>query len=395
MLAAPLALLLLVPLAGCWDRRELNELAISLALGIDKAERGYRVTLQVVQPGQVASKMTGTANAAPVTVYETNGTTIYEAVRRMTTVSPRHVYGAHLRVAVFGEELAREGLGDALDLLSRDYEFRTDFYLLVAKGATAARALNLLFPLERIPANKIYGSIQTAEKVWAPVRGISLDEFITDAGRAGKNPVLSGIQITGDERIGGSTDNVRTVRPAADLRDAGFAAFRKDRLVGWLDEEESRGYNALVNRIMSTVGHVPCPRGGNAALEVVRSKAKLTGTAAHGRARLGVDLRLEENIGEVQCRLDLTRAESIRALERAAGRLAADSLRETIESAQKRYKSDIFGFGEAIHRSSPGTWRSIRDDWDELFAEAGVDVSVTVKIKRTGTLTNAYKEKEE
>src|SRR4051794_14201842 len=129
-----LAVALLFPLTGCWDKRELNELAISVALGIDKVDGQYQVTAQVVQPGEVAAKKGGNGGSAPVTMYQEKGVTTFEAIRKMTTISPRKIYAAHLRIVVFSEELAREGIGEALDLLSRDYELRTDYYLLVAKG---------------------------------------------------------------------------------------------------------------------------------------------------------------------------------------------------------------------------------------------------------------------
>lgn len=386
------ALALLLPLTGCWDRRELNELAISVAMGIDKSDNLYEVTVQVVQPGEVTDKR-GTSGQVPVTIYQANGVTIFEAIRKMTTVSPRKIYAAHLRAVVFGEPLAREGIGDALDLLSRDYEPRTDFYLLVAKGTTAARALGVLTPLEKIPANKIFESIQTAEKAWAPVRAVTLDEFIGDYENEGNNPVLSGISVIGDGQAGETKENVESVRPAVHLQNAGLAVFRKDRLIGWLDERESKGYNYAVNNVRDTVGHVPCPGGGHVAVEVTRSKASIRGSVKGGRPRLAVELNVEQNVGEVQCRMDLTQTKTVQDLERRSEQTLEEIVRGTIEAAQRKYKTDFLGFGEAVHRRDPGAWKSLRSDWDKHFETAVVDVKVNVKIKRTGTLGNSFKEK--
>ncbi len=384
-----LAFTLLVPLTGCWDRRELNDLAISVALGIDKVGNEYQVTVQVVQPGAIAAKGSN-GNSTPVTMYQARGVTIFEAIRKMTTVSPRKIYASHLRVAVFGEELAREGLGDALDLLSRDYEFRTDFYLLVDKGTTAANTLDILTPLEKIPANQLFGTIETSEKVWSPVMAVSLDKFIMDYESKGKNPMLSGIKVTGDEKKGKSKANLESVRPAAQLRSIGLAVFRKDRLIGWLNEEESKGYNYIINNVKSTVGHVRCPQGGNVALEVIRSTAKMKGRVKNGLPRLSVELRIEQNVGEVQCRIDLTKVEVIQDLEHRAEQTVRGILEQSLEAAQTKYKTDFFGFGDVIHRSDPGAWKSLQTNWDKHFKDAVVDVKVKVKIKRTGTVTNSF-----
>ncbi len=394
LLSITVALAMLLPLTGCWDRRELNELAISLALAIDRIDDGYRVTVQVVQPAEVASQKGG-EQTTPVTVYRSEGVTLFEAIRKMTRFSPRKVYAAHLRVAVFGEAIAREGIGDALDLLSRDYEFRTDFFLLVCKGMTGARALDVLTPLEKIPANKLFNSIQTSSKVWAPVVTVTLDQFLENIEGDGHNPVLSGIRVVGDAAIGDSKDNLNHVRPPAQLRNAGLAVFRKDRLVGWLNVTESKGYSYMTNKVKSTVGHIPCPDGGIFGVEIIDSKARLKGGVREGRAILAVALSVEANIGEVQCRIDLTRTESIRELEREAEQTITAILEKSINVAQNKYKSDIFGFGAAVHRSSPSAWKSMKDDWDNLFADTDVDVQVKVKIKRTGTIGNSYKERRE
>lgn len=388
-----LGALLLLPLTGCWDRRELDELGISVAMGIDKVGGQYQVTAQVVQPGEVAQKKTSNGASTPVTLFDATGQTIYEAIRKMTTVSPRKIYGSHLRVAVFGEQLAREGIGEALDLLSRDYELRTDFYLLVARGTTAATALSILTPLEKVPANKIYQSIETSEKVWSTV-AVTLDEFIADYVSDGKAPVLSGIRVKGNDELGRSMENIERIRPASELQNAGLAAFRKDRLIGWLSEEESIAYNYILNNIKSTVHHVACPQGGNIALDVIRSDAELKGYMKNRRPHIDVELRLEENVGEVECRIDLTREESIKELERRTQQSLRRMLDHAVKQAQSKHKADIFGFGDAIHRSDPKAWKTFKSDWERHFEDAVVNVRVKVKIKQIGTVTNSFFEKE-
>ncbi|WP_127529623.1 Ger(x)C family spore germination protein [Paenibacillus kobensis] len=381
---------LLWPLTGCWDRRELNELAISVALGIDKVDDKYQVTVQVVQPAEVASQKGGAGNYAPVVMYQTTGITIFEAIRKMTITSPRKIYASHLRIVVIGEQLAREGIGNALDLLSRDYELRTDFFLLVAKGIKAEKVLKILVPLEKIPANKIYNSIRTSEKVWAPVTAVTLDDFIMDYESKGKNPVINGIRVTGNAEIGIKKENVEMIQPAARIKNSGIAVFRKDQMIGWLTEDQSKGYNYVINTIKSTVGHIQCPDGGYVALEVVRSKSKMKAAVQNGNLRLAVDIHVEENLGEVQCQLDLTKVSVIQELERKAELRVKDLVEQTMDSAQKKFRCDFFGFGNALHRSNPKAWKKLQPDWDEHFAEAPVSVTVKVNIKRTGTIGNSF-----
>lgn len=380
-----------LPLTGCWDRKELNELAISVGLGIDKVGERYRVTAQVVQPSEVATSKGSAGYSTPVTTYKASGVTIYEAIRKMTTISPRKIYASHLRIVVIGEELAREGIAEALDLLSRDYELRMDFYILVAKDTRAEDLLELLTPLDKIPANKIYNSIQVSEKAWAPVSAVTMDMFIKDYQSTGNNPVLSGIKATGNEEKGKKKSNVERLQPDARLRNNGLAVFNMDKLIGWMSEEQSKGYNYVVNRVKSTVGHIPCPDSdGNIALEIIRSKSVMKTEMRNGKPYLIVDLRVEENVEEVMCEMDITQESAIDSLEREAEKSLKGVVERTIEAGQKTFKCDFFGFGEALHRSNLKAWKQIEKDWDEHFVDAAVTVKVKVNIKRTGTIDNSF-----
>ncbi|PWV95906.1 spore germination protein KC [Paenibacillus cellulosilyticus] len=386
-----LALSLTLTLTGCWDRRELNEIAISVGLGIDKVGDRYRVTVQVVQPAEVAASKGSAGYSTPVTTYRASGATIFEAIRKMTTISPRKIYASHLRVVVIGEELAREGIADALDLISRDYELRMDFYVLIAKDTNAEDLLELLTPLDKIPASKIFNSIQVSEKAWAPVSAVTLDMFIRDYESKGNNPVLSGIKATGNEEKGKQKSNVEKLQPDARLRNNGLAVFRMDKLIGWMSQEQSKGYNYIINRVKSTVGHVPCPSGdGNVALEIIRSKSKMRTEIRNGKPHLTVDLRVEENVGEVMCKMDITQEGVIDSLEHEAEQSLKDIVEQTIEAGQKTFKCDFFGFGNALHRSNLKAWKQMENDWDEHFVEASVTVTVKVDIKRTGTIDNSF-----
>lgn len=368
----------------------MSELAIAVAMGIDKQDNKYEVSVQVVQPGEVASKK-GNGSSTSVTMYKARAATVYEAIRKMTTDSPRKIYAAHLRILVIGEDLAREGVGKVLDLLSRDYELQTDFYIVVAKGTTAANTLHILTPLEKTPANKMYGSIDTSEKAWAPTSAITLNEsgYVSD----GIQPVLGGIRVVGDPKLGRVKENVETIEPRVRLVNSGLAVFRNDRLIGWLNDKQSKGYNYIMNHVKSTVGKVTCPHGGQVALEVLTSKAEIKASVHNGTPRILIELSVEENIGDVECRIDLTQTDNIHALEQEAEEVLEQVVMGVVEAAQTSFHTDIFGFDNAVHRADPQAWKSLKENWDHQFARLDVRVNAKVKIKRMGTVSNSFFEK--
>jgi len=55
-----LLMTMMVLLTSCWSKKELTDLAIVAALGVDKTKDGrYHITLQIINPGNVAGGMQG------------------------------------------------------------------------------------------------------------------------------------------------------------------------------------------------------------------------------------------------------------------------------------------------------------------------------------------------
>lgn len=380
-------------LTGCWDKRELNELAITLALGIDKVEGEdeYEVTAQVVVPSAVSMK-DGTGGTA-VTLFTENGETVYEALRRMTKVSPRKIYPGHLQMLIIGEELAKEGIGESLDLLARDWELRPDFYVVVAKDVTAREILNVTTDLESIPASKMFAGLKVSEKAWAGTYGVTLDELIVDLISDGKEAVLTGIQLAGNKQIGSTQQNIESISKPAQIKYDNLAVFKEDRLMGWLTEQDSRGYSGITNSVKSTVTSISCPNEGKSTIEVTNFHSKIEGNIVHGKPEVNIHTKAEGNVGEVRCKIDLKNPESIQELEKIYEKEATRIINETIDVLQQEYQSDIFGFGEAIHRSNPQEWNQIKENWDEEFSDLTVNVKVDMKIRLTGTVNSSFLEK--
>jgi spore germination protein KC len=381
-------LILCLFLTGCWDRRELNELAITMAIGIDKIEDEYQVSAQVVVPSEVSMK--SSTGRSTVTLFQAKGETVYEALRKMTKDSPRKIYPGHLRMLVLGEELSQEGIGESIELLSRDWELRSDFYVVVAKNVTAAEILNVSTTLESIPANKMFDTLKTSESAYAASNGITLEELIKDLTSEGKDAVLTGIQVIGDQEIGTSKQNVESITPLARIQYDELAVFKKDKLMGWLTEQESRGYNDITNSVKNTVIPISCPKGGKATIEITRLNSDVKGNIKKGKSEVNINIQAEGNVGEVECQINLIEPETFDELEKITEKDLEDTINQTIDTLQKQFEADIFGFGEAIHRSNPKEWEKKKEHWDEEFSDLTVNVKVDVKLRFTGTIDNSF-----
>ena len=378
-------------LPGCWNQRELNDLSIAFALGIDLDEEGkYIVSAQIINPSEISpARSGGGGDQASVSTYHTQGETLFEAFRRMTKLVPRKVYFAYVRVVVFGEDVARRGIKETLDFLLRESEFRTDFYLLVAKGTSAKDVLSVMTPIMPIPAVKMYDSLEMSEQFWAATGKITIDELIDDIITPGKETVLTSVEVTGNLEMGQRKENTQMVEDHANVRLADMVAFRGDKMVGWLDEEESKGYNYFQDNVEDTVTSIRCPDGGKMGVEILHVSSKLRAEVENGQPRGYIDLRAKGNIGDVQCDVQLANQQTIKYLEKEVEKVMRKVLEKALTKAQKGLRADIFGFGRALSRSDPRAWQALKNDWVDVFADMPVDIKVHIEVLHQGSMTES------
>ncbi|MEK8128729.1 Ger(x)C family spore germination protein [Paenibacillus filicis] len=378
--------LLVTLLTGCWNRRELNELGILSGAAIDKIGNQYQVSAQVVIPDQVSSRSKG--GKAPVTLYKASAPTLFEAFRNLTTTSPRKIYTAQIQVLILGESVAQEGVAKVLDLLVRNPETRMNYAVFVAKKTSAESILKVLTPLEKIPADSLYNSLETSSKVWAPITKVTVDILIDHMTGKGIHPVLPGVTIIYDAKENPSGDETKTDYPEKPQL-SGLAIFKKDKLVGWLGPNEGKGYNYITNKVKTTVGNLKCSDGNLLALEIISSHTDLKCRLVNGKPVIEVQVETEANVGEVTCSMDVTSPLVIEELEKKGAEKANELMKHTVEVMQKQYKTDIFGFGQAIYKTYPELWKRLEDDWDERFADLKVVYKTKLHIRNTGMTSNS------
>lgn len=379
--------LIVMCLTGCWDRRELSDLGIQLGTGFDKIGDNYQVSVQVVNPSAVSTK-NGNGSRSPVVMYKASAPTLFEAFRKLTLTSPRKIYGAHIRVLVIGEALAREGISKILDFQTRVSEPRPDLFVMIAKNDTAENVLKIMTPLEEIPAVNMYSSLEASSKVWATTADVTLDKLVNQLITDGINPVLTGINVIGNQRTGEKEQNVKEIDSTARLKYSNLGVFKGDRLIGWLNPEETKGFNYIMNNINTTVNRVACPDGGNLTIEVYNSKTSTKSQIKQGKTLMNINVNITADIGEVECDIDLTSPSVINQLQKQAEKEIKQQMEQTMAHVQGKYKSDIFGFGQVIYHSHPKKWNQLKKDWDEEFPRVKVNYQVKVIIRKLGAIGN-------
>lgn len=379
-------------LSGCWERRELNELAFVLGMGIDKADAGYRVTMQVVIPSSLsAPNVGGTGGGVPILVKSLTVPTVYEAEKQFSLMNSRTAYFGHIRVLVIGEELARAGIGEVLDVLKRSREPRNDFYAIVAKGTTAEEVLQILTPLDKLPANKLFNSLDQSYKVTSRTVAIPLNRFIEVLISRGINPVLTGVEITGNVGEGNKKNNVEESVPNTGMQFQNVAVFKGDKMIGWLNGDETIGFNYINNNVDSNSGPVIGDDGQPIVIEALQTTTKRKVKIIDGEPHIYIHVKAVCNVEDVQSSDNLEDERVIRQLEKKSEERIIMRMKSTVKHINNKFNVDILGFGQSIYHASPGTWERLQRTQKETYLQSlPVHFTASVTINRIGVIDKSF-----
>lgn len=379
-IALALALIFaLALLTGCFDRRELDTIAIVVGVGLDKGkEDKVRVTLQIVNvgAGEESDPQSASATASSFITISGEGPAVNYAIWRMESTVSRAIYLAHNNIIVIGEELAKEGVAEALDFFVRASEARMTVSILVAEGEARELLSAKTANFEQLPSVEIQ-TLARYQKITSTAPIVSEIDFVTSIiGQAGDAfaPLI----------------RVEEGEEGQLYRIAGTAVFQSDKMVGKLNEDETQGMLHIQNRykqgvVFVTVEDTP------ATIEIDEAQTQLRPEVfTDGTICMHMKVNITAGLGDQGSGVNLFTPDNMEKVKTAV----ADAVRQQIDMAVEKareYKADIFGFGQKLSRYYPNQWKDLEGQWEAVFPEVQYDVEVNVVTKLSGRTTTFIK----
>ncbi len=387
-------LISLTVVSGCWDKREMNELAFVSAFAVDLNEEGkYVGTFQIINPGNVAGGLQGGGGQnASITVYSAAGDNLLETEGHVSMKVSRDLYYAHTNLIIISEKVASEkGITELFDLFERAREFRTTTNVVLTRNSSAEEMLSVLTEKDKIPAEQIVNNLKGAEESQGEYQKITIDNVINSLITSGNEPLISAFSIKGEPKKGTKMENIQASQPEVRMEPNGLGVFKNGKLIDWLEGETARGTLWATDKVQATSLNITWKNKKDAiAYQVVRQKTKIAAQLKKDRPKISISVRAEGRIAEVSVSSDLTNPHTLAAIEKEVAKEIKEEIEKAIYHAQIN-KSDTFGFGDAIHRSHPDKWKKIKSEWNnEYFPSSDIEVKVEAFIRRTGLRTNSY-----
>lgn len=373
-------------LTSCWGSRELDEMALVSGLAIDNHPEGYEITVQIMLPRVAASEQA--ASSLAIRNFSEHGESVFQTIRRLIRSLSRKAFFSHCQVIIVHEDVAREKLFEAMDFFFRDPELRSDAVFLIAKDVKAKDVLSVLTvmdPVSGVSFNKI---LQAMQKYFQANRDMNFHDVVADILADGIDAAVRGVTVKGDLEKGKKYEDIQESEPVAYIVIEDLAILKEGKLIGWLNEDDIKGYNNLLGKIQNAIITVPCSDTNFYNLETRKIKTKYKVIEEDGKVKVKVKINVTATLGEIGCNIDITDDKEIKRLQKIFEEEFVTNAYRTLEKLQKEYKTDIVGFGEEIHRQKPKLWKNLKDDWNKHFETLEVDITSNVKIDKTGKNTN-------
>ncbi|WP_229757890.1 Ger(x)C family spore germination protein [Paenibacillus marchantiophytorum] len=353
---------------------ELNDVAFAVGTGVDLSKDGnILITAQFKLPKRSAAGEMG-QNYFTAT---SSGKDILDVMRNMQAQISRRILRGQRQILFIGEDLAKKGVTEILDGFTRDPGSKLRIDIMIVKG-TAEELLKQKYPLEPLP---VIAALK--EHLAVGLEGeTALRDFLISASTDGSSPTLEVIETIKAH----SPNYIETNNVKSGFRITGSAIFNKElKLVGFLNPDESGILNWIKQNMKRQIITIAKSEFGSFSYSGTHMKSKIRPERVGDRIKIHLTLEGKGSIMETASPFDLLQSKNLNLLEDTLNKETEKQVLNTINKVQTRYKTDIFGFGEAIHKKYPQAWRDLKSDWERDFATAEVDVKVKLNVEQVGT----------
>jgi len=369
-----LAVLAVMALAGgCWDKKELNEVAVVIGVGVDLGnDDRFNLTAQVIKPTTQGANGSSGGSELPTWSITASGITFTDAVSELNRISPRRLYWPHLQIVIFGEALARKGISPVLTWFERDRDSRSGTFVTVTRGK-AEDLLNQKIELGSVPAKSMADLINNAQIRQLPARQMTLRRLTGILSTPGMDPTLDII-------------NPREIRGKVETYElAGAAVFRGDKMVDSVTNETVHGLAIANNRYENAILTVACPRNDKAyaSYQLTDFQSRMRVDWVDGRPRALLDVFIEGNVNDQTCQEQILTPAAMDELEKNVADKIEELVTGMFEKGADR-RSDVFGIGRKLRMRHPAVWRKIGPDWPSELQRVKLEIQTKSNIRRGG-----------
>lgn len=347
-------LTILLFLGGCADYKEVNEMAIVSAIGIDYTDDEFAITLEVLNE-KIPEKEQ--INSYTRTAKDKN---LGVAIEKAADLLSHRAYYPHVRLLILGKEVAEEHLQEINDFFLRSTYFRENFNIVVSNEHSAEEILKITTKENPIASSTIMLLLQT--NGYASDYAIDKKNymFLQEIIDFGKDGAISNINVENDN-----------------FYIDGLAIFEGYKMANILNNDEAVIYNILRNESVKPVFSLTY-EGKSFTISLYDSKSDISITSN----TIKIDGTYRVKIMDNGPNFDIKNDKVLEALDEDFSKLLNEKITDLIKKLQKN-NSDILYFANTYYIKT-------RDKNDTLWQHAKIESNTKVVINKKGLVYSIY-----
>lgn len=370
-----LILIVSITLCGCWGHIDMNDLNILYGVGVDlNRDNEYVFVTESISP--IGNK-DETQKTSPLNFYTSKGESIFEAARNLTkTASGKRTFYQTCQVIGVGENLCETSLTPIIDFFTRDSKRRSTSYLVIVDGNAPdffIKNSNSSQPLstQLVDIIKLY-------KYTGYAVNMNLAQTIT------KSKSVDGTVLLNKFKLNPSEKGQNKVEPVLD----GSGVFYKNKLIGFLNSQETMAANIVSKQIKQTTLVVNKDNNEtpyyNTTVEFSNLKIKFNPIVENDKYVMNMDIYAKASI------VEYTEKESFKNYNyNELENLISESLKKLIYStyvkSKNELKVDALGFGKYFSQKNKSISNMTTEGWNNVFCNKfSLNLNVKTNIINTG-----------
>jgi spore germination protein KC len=393
--------IIILSLTGCWDKKELDQKAYVIGIGLDTHEKEGKITVTyLIANPEVGSQQSGGGTPeSPEEVLSLVADDFISSRNTANTVISKEISYDLLSVIIVSEELARKP--DFIRVIysaAKDREIKRNTDLLITKESAETFILNNKPLLETRP-HKFFEFMIGRGKETGMIPNTDLNDFFkvaesdadlflgiyatTERGRD-KDITSDDDFMAGEVQFGGKTNDAQFI---------GSAVFKEGKMIGKITGEETRISSLLDNTwkledFKTTFKDPFDERYRISARFSKQRKNRHTFKQRHGKAIIDINVPVYVEILSDPSMVNFAKnKDKIAELKKSMTKTMEEHLSQYIKYTQEEFKGDTFHLSVPIRREFL-TLQEFRDfDWMKSYPNAEINVSVDIRFGEFGRQT--------
>jgi Ger(x)C family germination protein len=373
-------------LTGCWDKVEIERTELVSIIGIDAGVdiakkkkfrdmkptdpltsidlKKFHVTFGIPDLSKLEPGKGGVSKDKYISV---DGYSIQDAVSNAIAKSSRSMRFSHTKLLILGENLMKypDAVKEAIDYLQREPSLNRNMYIVMSEG-DAEKYVTFNMPIETSAENYILGMVESDLKDNTVVP-VTLNDFLVQMSENG-NSMVPRIVVDKDSK---------------NIKISGTFIIKNFAQKGTFNSVQTSNIE-LLKGILKGGKKMIYLEGHPVDIRIDNTDRKIRVLQENGRLVFDVHLYIEGQIKNYYTGNETLSVDKLNQIQQYFNESIGKECKSVIKSTQREFQVDPIGFREYIEKYHPFLWKQVKNDWNDTYKNAVVNINVNTNIRRIG-----------